>query len=295
MSSNNLIMPDENAPLRRRKHPLVVFWSRFKKHKMAILGGIVVLFFVGVALSVNLISPHSPYKQNLRLRLASPTVSSPMGRDDLGRCIMSRIIYGARTSLYIGASSIGIGLSIGVFLGAIAGYYRRIDGVIMRIIDIMLAFPSMFLALAIVSALGPGLNNIIIAVGIYSVPTFCRITRGSVLSVKESEYVEAARAIGAGDPTIIFGHILPNCMAPIIVQATLYLPAAIITAAGLSFLGLGVQSPIAEWGAMLGEGRVYLRVAPHVAIFPGLAIMIVVLGFNLFGDGLRDALDPRLK
>jgi len=295
MSSNNLIMPDENAPLRRRKHPLVVFWSRFKKHKMAILGGIVVLFFVGVALSVNLISPHSPYKQNLRLRLASPTVSSPMGRDDLGRCIMSRIIYGARTSLYIGASSIGIGLSIGVFLGAIAGYYRRIDGVIMRIIDIMLAFPSMFLALAIVSALGPGLNNIIIAVGIYSVPTFCRITRGSVLSVKESEYVEAARAIGAGDPTIIFGHILPNCMAPIIVQATLYLPAAIITAAGLSFLGLGVQSPIAEWGAMLGEGRVYLRVAPHVAIFPGLAIMLVVLGFNLFGDGLRDALDPRLK
>lgn len=295
MSLNNLKMPDENAPMRRRKHPLVVFWSRFKKHKMAILGGIVVLFFVGVALSVNLISPHSPYKQNLRLRLASPTVSSPMGRDDLGRCILSRIIYGARTSLYIGASSIGIGLSIGVFLGAIAGYYRRIDGVIMRIIDIMLAFPSMFLALAIVSALGPGLNNIIIAVGIYSVPTFCRITRGSVLSVKESEYVEAARAIGAGDPTIIFSHILPNCMAPIIVQATLYLPAAIITAAGLSFLGLGVQSPIAEWGAMLGEGRVYLRVAPHVAIFPGLAIMLVVLGFNLFGDGLRDALDPRLK
>lgn len=295
MSLNNLKMPDENAPMRRRKHPLVVFWSRFKKHKMAILGGIVVLFFVGVALSVNLISPHSPYKQNLRLRLASPTVSSPMGRDDLGRCILSRIIYGARTSLYIGASSIGIGLSIGVFLGAIAGYYRRIDGVIMRIIDIMLAFPSMFLALAIVSALGPGLNNIIIAVGIYSVPTFCRITRGSVLSVKESEYVEAARAIGAGDPTIIFSHILPNCMAPIIVQATLYLPAAIITAAGLSFLGLGVQSPVAEWGAMLGEGRVYLRVAPHVAIFPGLAIMLVVLGFNLFGDGLRDALDPRLK
>ena len=290
-----MTLADEDTELKQRKHPLAVFWSRFKKHKMAIVGGIIVLFFLGVALCVNLITPHSPYKQKLRHRLEGPSVDSPLGRDDLGRCILSRIIYGARTSLYIGASSIGIGLSIGVFLGAIAGYYRRIDGAIMRIIDIMLAFPSMFLALAIVSALGPGLNNVIIAVGIYSVPTFCRITRGSVLAVKESEYVEAARSIGAGDFTIIFGHILPNCLAPIIVQATLYLPAAIITAAGLSFLGLGVQSPVAEWGAMLGEGRVYMRVAPHVAIFPGLAIMVVVLGFNLFGDGLRDALDPRLK
>lgn len=276
-------------------HPLLRFWSRLKKRKMALAGAIVVALFLVVALSAHLIAPHDPFKQDLRHRLEGPSEDYPMGRDDLGRCVLSRIIYGARTSLYIGVSSIAIGLSIGVLLGAVSGYYRRIDGPIMRMIDIMLAFPTMFLALAIVSMLGPGLNNVIVAVGIYSVPTFCRITRGSVLALKESEFIEAARAIGAGDGTIIFGHILPNCMAPIIVQTTLYLPAAIITAAGLSFLGLGVQSPIAEWGAMLGSGRVYLRVAPHVAVFPGLAIMFVVFGFNLLGDGLRDILDPRLK
>jgi len=279
----------------RRKPPLAVFWTRLKMHKLALLGGVIVIMFVLVALFVNAIMPHDPFKQDLRQRLRGPSHEYILGRDDIGRCILSRIIYGARTSLSIAVSSIGIGLSVGVLLGALAGYYQRLDGIIMRLIDIMLAFPSMFLALAIVSALGPGLRNVIIAVGIYSIPTFCRVTRGAVLMVKENEYVEAARAIGAGDATIIFGHILPNCLAPIIVQTTLYIPAAIITAAGLSFLGLGVQSPIAEWGAMLGEGRVYLRVAPHVAIFPGLAIMIVVLGFNLFGDGLRDALDPRLK
>jgi len=289
-TSNNV-----QAPARRRKAPLSVFWTRLKKHKLALSGGVIVILFVLAALLVNAITPHDPFKQDLRQRLRGPSAEYPLGRDDIGRCILSRIIYGARTSLAIAVSSIGIGLSVGVLLGALAGFYQRLDGIIMRLIDIMLAFPSMFLALAIVSALGPGLRNVIIAVGIYSIPTFCRVTRGAVLMVKENEYVEAARAIGAGDATIIFRHILPNCLAPIIVQTTLYIPAAIITAAGLSFLGLGVQSPIAEWGAMLGEGRIYLRVAPHVAIFPGLAIMIVVLGFNLFGDGLRDALDPRLK
>jgi ABC-type dipeptide/oligopeptide/nickel transport system permease subunit len=277
-----------------RKHPLQLFWSRLKKRKMTLLGAALVVLFLVLASGAHLMAPHDPFKQDLRHRLEGPSEDYPMGRDDLGRCILSRVIYGARTSLYIGVSAIGIGLSIGVLLGAVAGYYRRIDGPIMRMIDIMLAFPTMFLALAIVSMLGPGLNNVIVAVGIYSVPTFCRITRGSVLAVKEIEFIEAARAIGAGDATIIFGHILPNCLAPLIVQTTLYLPAAIITAAGLSFLGLGVQSPIAEWGAMLGEGRVYLQVAPHVAVFPGLAIMIVVFGFNLLGDGLRDILDPRL-
>ncbi len=278
-----------------RKHPLQLFWSRLKKRKMTLVGAALVGIFLVLASGAHLMAPHDPFKQDLRHRLEGPSEDYPMGRDDLGRCILSRVIYGARTSLYIGVSAIGIGLSIGVLLGAVAGYYRRLDGPIMRMIDIMLAFPTMFLALAIVSMLGPGLNNVIVAVGIYSVPTFCRITRGSVLAVKEIEFIEAARAIGAGDATIIFGHILPNCMAPLIVQTTLYLPAAIITAAGLSFLGLGVQSPIAEWGAMLGEGRVYLQVAPHVAVFPGLAIMIVVFGFNLLGDGLRDILDPRLK
>ena len=280
---------------RERKERRVTFWSRFKKQRIALVGGIIILVFVFVALTVNLIMPHNPGKQDLRHRLERPSQEYPFGRDDLGRCILSRIIYGARISLVIAASSVGIGLSIGVLLGAIAGYYKRLDGIIMRIIDVMLAFPSMFLALAIMSALGTGLNNVILAVGIYSVPTFCRVTRGVVLSVRENEYIEAARAIGAGDTAIILRHILPNCLAPIIIQTTLYIPAAIITAAGLSFLGLGVQSPIPEWGAMLGEGRVYIRVAPHVAIFPGLAIMIVVLGFNLFGDGLRNILDPRLK
>lgn len=280
---------------KQKDRPVIQFWHRFKRHKMSMVGLVIVLFFLFLAAAVHLISPHNPFKQDLRHRLELPTKDYPFGRDDLGRCIMSRIIYGARISLLIGISSLGIGLTIGVILGALAGYYSRLDGIIMRVIDIMLAFPSMFLALAIVSALGPGLENVIMAVGIYSVPTFCRITRSAVLSVKESEYIEAANAIGAGDVAIIFRHILPNCLAPVIVQATLYLPAAIITAAGLSFLGLGVQSPISEWGAMLGEARVYLRVAPHLAIFPGVAIMLVVLGFNLFGDGLRDILDPRLK
>lgn len=219
-----------------------------------------------------------------------------LGCDEFGRDILSRILYGARVSLVIQFWAVMISLVIGTFLGSVSGYFGgRIDEVVMRLMDIMMAFPGILLALAIVAILGPSLTNLIVAIGINSVPGFSRVARGAVISVKKNDYVTAARAIGESDLSILFRYVLPNAISPIIVQTTMRMATVLLTAAGLGFLGLGVQPPSPEWGTMLSAARVYLRSAPHVAVIPGVTIMIVVLGFNFFGDGLQDALNPRLK
>lgn len=252
--------------------------------------------FVLVAILAPWIVPHDPFRGRLPDRLCPPNPEHPLGCDELGRDLLSRIIYGARISLSIGLVSVGIGIVLGVPIGALSGYFGGlIDLLAQRVVDVMMAFPGILLAIMVVATLGPGLWNAMLAVGIASVPTYVRVVRGSVLEIREREFVEAARAQGAGHLAIIWRHILPNCLAPLIVLSTLQLASAILWAAGLGFLGLGGQPPTPEWGTMLGRARIYMRVAPHVTTFPGLAIMSAVLGFNLLGDGLRDALDPRLR
>ncbi|KNZ69034.1 binding-protein-dependent transport system inner membrane protein [Thermincola ferriacetica] len=272
-------------------------FKRLIRSKSALTGLILVAVFLLVALCAPLIAPYDPITDSdLVKRLEAPSSEHIMGRDSQGRDIFSRIIYGARISVQIGVISVSFSLVLGVVLGAIAGFYGKwLDGLIMRLMDILLAFPSVLLAIAITAVLGPELRNAMIAIGVVYTPHFARIVRSTVLSVKTTEYIEAARAIGCSDLRIILRHVLPNCMAPIIVQTTLSIGTAILDAAALSFLGLGAQPPTPEWGAMLSDGRSYIQRAPHVMIFPGMAIMFVVLGFNLLGDGLRDALDPRLK
>lgn len=276
--------------------PLKEVMRRLKRNRAAIVGGLIVLVFVAVALLAPLVVPYPPNEGDLSKRLRPPSREHLLGTDPLGRDLLSRVIYGARISLQIQVVSVAIALMVGTILGLLGGYYGgAVDHVIMRLMDILLAFPGIFLAISIIAVLGPGLLNLMLAAGIYSVPQFARIVRGSVLSLKAKEFVEAARAVGERDLSILFRYILPNSMAPIIIQTTLRMATVLLTASGLSFLGLGVQPPTAEWGAMLSNARAYLITAPHVATVPGLAIMLVVMGFNLFGDGLRDSLDPRLK
>ncbi len=235
-------------------------------------------------------------KQNIPERLQHPSLAHPFGTDELGRDMLARIIHGGRMSLSISLVSVAFSLLIGGSLGAITGYFGgRIDMVIMRIMDIFLAIPPTLLAITIVAALGPSTINLVIALAISSVPTFSRIVRGSVLMVRDVEFIEAAKAIGATNRTIIIEHILPNSFAPVLVQTTLSVAVMILTTAGLSFLGLGVQVPTPEWGFMLSSGRTYIRDHSYLTLFPGLAIMVTILSLNLLGDGLRDALDPRLK
>jgi peptide/nickel transport system permease protein len=271
-------------------------WRRLKRNKAALAGGVIVAVFVAVALAAPLIAPYDPDEGDLGQRLKPPSAAHWLGTDALGRDVLSRIIYGAQVSLQIQVVAVLIALVAGTLLGMFGGYYGGwADHLSMRAMDILLAFPGIFLAISIIAVLGPGLLNLMLAAGIYSVPQFARIVRGSILSLKEKEFVEAARAAGESDRSILFRYLLPNSMAPIIIQTTLRMATVLLTASGLSFLGLGVQPPRAEWGAMLSTARPYLITAPHVATFPGLAIMLVVMGFNLFGDGLRDSLDPRLK
>lgn len=254
------------------------------------------LLLAAVAIAAPFLAPYDPLAPSLEDRLSAPSTLHWLGTDDLGRDILSRVIYGARASLQVGILAVAFALAAGAVLGIVAGYYGGlIDNLVMRVMDVMLAFPGVLLAIAVVAIMGPSLGNAMVAIGIVSIPVYARIVRSSTLQVKASEYLEAARALGAGDLRIILRHVLPNCMAPLIVQATLGIATAILDAAGLSFLGLGAQPPTPEWGAMLSGGRAFLRVAPWVTAFPGIAIVLLVMGFNMFGDGLRDALDPRLK
>jgi len=271
-------------------------WHRLKRDKAAMFGLGVLILLILTSIFADWLAPHDPYEQNLMMRFKPiGTKGYPLGTDSFGRDMLSRLLYGSRISLTVGLSSVGLGLILGVTLGLLAGYYQRLDNLIMRLVDIMLAFPGVLLAIAIVAALGPGMNNVIIAIGIWSIPTFARIVRGQVLAVRGEEYIVASQAIGCRDHRILLKHILPNCLAPVIVYATMRIASSIMSAAALSFLGLGAQPPIPEWGAMISEGRSFLYNAPHIATVPGLAIMLVVFGFNLLGDGLRDALDPNLK
>jgi peptide/nickel transport system permease protein len=292
VNKNNL-SPKARSP---RMERWSAFYKQMKKNKMAMIGGYIILFYVLVAIFGPWIAPYDPLAIDLMNKLQPPSLEHLMGTDDKGRDVLSRIIYGSQLSLTVGVVSVLIGAVVGIFLGLVSGYYgKMVDTVIMRFIDVLLAFPGILLALAIISALGPDLINVMIAVGIFSIPTFARIVRGSTLSTKKMEYIDAIRALGATDFKIIFVHILPNILSPIIVQGTLRLATAILTAAGLSFLGMGAQPPSPEWGAMLSSGRNFLWNAPHMATFPGIAIALIVMGLNLFGDGLRDALDPRMK
>ena len=278
-----------DSPLKRK-------WAKLKRNKAALFGGILIIIYVTSALFAPILFTGNPSAPNLMNSLESSSVEHPLGTDELGRSIMGRIIYGSRISLLIAVGVVSVGMIIGIPLGLVSGYYRgKVDFIIQRATDTMLAFPGFLLALALVAVLGVGLKNTVISIGISMVPLYIRLVRGCVLSVREEVYVEAARAVGTRDVIILLRHILPNVMVPITVQTSLSMGSAILFAAGLGFLGIGVQPPTPEWGSMLGSARSYLFHAPHVATFPGIAIFLAVLSFNLLGDGLRDALDPRFK
>ncbi|MGE4583638.1 MAG: ABC transporter permease [Sphaerochaeta sp.] len=279
-------------------------WRRFKKNRLALAGMVVLLSLVLIALAtivIDVVTAQSFYdnyviKQNLRLRLQGPSKAHIFGLDEFGRDIFLRMIWAVRYSLFMGTIAIALSTIVGGLLGAVGGYYGKVtDNTIMRFMDVLLAIPSMLLATAIVAALGTSLTNVLIAIAISYVPTFARTVRASVLIIKDQEFIEAARAMGSGDARIIFKYILPNSMAPLIVQATLGVAGAILSIAGLSFLGLGIQPPTPEWGSMLSSARAYIREGWHITVIPGLGIMITILALNVMGDGLRDALDPRLK
>jgi peptide/nickel transport system permease protein/oligopeptide transport system permease protein len=278
------------------KSPKAEFIERFKASSSAMIGLTMLAILIFSAVFAPLLAPYDPYESNMPNALKPPNASHVMGTDELGRDIFSRILYGARISLVVGIEAVTLALICGVILGAVAGFYGgKADTAIMGVMDIMLSFPSILLAIAFMTVLGRGVEKAVIAIGIVSIPQYARIVRGSVLSVKENVYIMAARAIGNSDRRLIFLHILPNVLAPIIVRATIGVSVAILEAAALGFLGLGVQPPTAEWGTMLGSGRQTIFNAPHIVTFPGVAITLTVMAFNLLGDGLRDVLDPRLK
>ncbi len=283
-------------------HPLREFWSSFSANRGALGGLIVIIALVFIALLADKIAPHAPTDQFRDALLTPPAWQDGgstrflLGTDPVGRDILSRLIHGTRFSLMIGVVVVTLSLSVGVFLGMLAGYFRGIiDNLIMRVVDVMMALPSLLLALAVVAILGPGLVNAMLAIAIVVLPQYVRITRAAVMNEVSREYVTASRVSGAGVARLMFITILPNALAPLIVQATLGFSTAILDAAALGFLGLGAQPPTPEWGTMLADAREFIRRAWWVMTFPGVAILITVLAFNLMGDGLRDALDPRLK
>ncbi|AXC48446.1 ABC transporter permease subunit [Paracoccus suum] len=293
----SIASPIDTAPTARGvSRPTTEFWRRFRRQKLALgaLGFLVLL--VLAAICAPWIAPYDPTAADYNAVLQGPTQGHWAGTDAYGRDIFSRIIWGARISLTVGLLSVSIGALVGVTIGMIAGYYGGIiDGFIMRFCDLLLAFPGILLAIAVIAILGPGVTNVIWAVAVFSIPVFARLARGTTLQLKRAVYVDAARAIGVSDRATILRHILPGTLPNIIVYFSLRIGTSILTAAALSFIGLGAQPPSPEWGAMLADGRTYMGVADHLTLFPGLAIFLTVLAFNLLGDGLRDALDPKLN
>jgi len=306
MMTNNAVESRENKKPNKKRSQWVDIWRRFRRNPVGMIGLFIVLVLIFTAIFADVISPpiYSPVfgevpayaYQDLPNRNLTSSREFPFGTDTFGRDVFARVVHGSRISLLVGFVVVGVSMTAGVALGTIAGYYGKVvDSVIMRILDIVLAIPFLLLAISIAAALGASLVNLMIAVGISMIPFFARQVRSSVLSVREMEFIEAAKAVGTSDIRIMFKHVLPNCMAPIIVRATMGMASAILSAAALSFIGLGVQPPTPEWGAMLSDGQRFIREYPHLTLFPGLAIALVVFGLNMLGDGLRDVLDPRLK
>ncbi len=280
----------------RRRRVAALSWRRLFSHSSFVVGAAIVAGVVAAALLAPLVTSYNPIEQSFRDQLLQPSRGHLFGTDEFGRDIFARVVYGARIALIVGVVADGLAAVLGVALGVLSGYFgRRVDAVLMRIVDVVLAFPYLLLAMIVVAILGPSLINAMIAIGIVYTPQFARLVRGVVLQIKEEDFVEAARAEGAGSLRILGRHILPNILSPIIVMATLTVGYMIVETAGLSFLGLGASPPTPEWGSMLATGRSFMLTAPWIATFPGLAILVTVVGFNLIGDGLRDLLDPRLR
>ncbi|MBQ6519940.1 MAG: ABC transporter permease [Anaerolineaceae bacterium] len=288
-------MADKHEKIKKRGF-FASTWRRLCRNRLSVIGMTILSIFILAAVFADVIAPYPYSKQDLRSIGLSPSAQHLFGTDNLGRDLFSRVIYGARVSLRIGFVSTMIALICGGILGSITGFYAgKADMIIMRIIDMMMAIPSVLLAIVISASLGPGVRNLMIAIGISSIPSYTRIVRASILSLRGDEFIEAARLCGDSDFRIIWRHIFPNILAPVIVQVTLGMALCILNASSLSFLGLGVQAPQPEWGSMLADGRSYIRQYPHIVLFPGLAIVFLVLSLNMIGDGLRDALDPRMK
>lgn len=288
-------MVNTQTQLDKASRPVKVkpLWLR---RKNILIGGGLVGIILLMGLFAPFVAPHDPLQQNLRNAYKTPSREYPFGTDQFGRCLLSRVIYGARISLLEIAMGVSLAMAIGIPLGLIAGYFGgRVDRIIMWFLDIIFAFPGILLAILIVSVLGSSLTNMLIAIAIFSVPVYGRLCRNLTLAIKQMEYVEAATALGMRHSAIMFKHILRNALAPLLVQATLTAGGVVLSASTLSFLGLGVVPPTPEWGAMISTGRAFITIAPHLSLFPGLAILLTVLGFNLLGDGLRDLLDPRLR
>lgn len=286
----------ENENLEKPESQIKEMWEALKENTAAVVGLFIIIFLMLVAIIGPLLMPYDPNLSDMTKSFIHPNAQHWFGTDQLGRDIFSRIIAGTRISLTVGLSAVIIALTVGVVLGSTAGYFGgKLDTIIMRCMDMMLSIPSILLAITFMAALGKGIDKAVIAIGIVSIPEYARIVRGSILSVKEYDYVQAAKVIGNKDSRIIFKHILPNVLSSIVVRATLGISTAVLDTSALGFLGLGVQPPAAEWGDMLGRARGFIFTAPYTLIFPGIAITLTVLAFNLLGDGLRDALDPRSR
>lgn len=282
--------------MERVETPFGLFWRRFKRNKLAVAGGIIVLLLFLVAIFAPYLAPYDPNEIDVSSILLPPSWEHPFGTDELGRDVLSRMIWGARISLQVGFVAVGIAVVIGVIFGAIAGYYGgMVDSIVMRFVDIMLSIPTFFLILAVIAFLEPGIFNIMAVIGLTSWMGVARLVRAEFLSLKEREFVMAAKGLGAGDMRIIFRHILPNAMAPVLVSAVLGVAGAVLVESALSFLGIGVQPPTPSWGNILTAGKDNIEIAWWLSFFPGLAILVTVLGYNLLGEGIRDAIDPRLK
>ena len=291
-------MEKQSVVKRKRRSQFQEVWKRMRRNRLAMVGLAFIMLLILVAVFADQIADYETevIRQNIRIRLQKPSLEHWFGTDEFGRDIFARLVHGSRISLVVGTVAVIISLVTGGTLGAIAGYFGGwVDNIIMRVMDIFLSIPILLMAIMIVAALGSSMVNLMIAIGVSSMPTFARVTRAAVLSVKDQEYVEAARATGGKTAHVILRHVLPNCLSPIIVQATMRVATAILAVSGMSFIGLGISPPTPEWGSMLASGRGYIRDAPHIVVIPGLLIMLTVLSLNLLGDGLRDALDPKLK